>query len=226
VCLLVCGIPAAIQQQRRHPIVRDGAAGVRVDGGRAVIVALIPLLAVVANVTTGFPALGVWAAILIGATFRRTPWHELARALKGSLFLLALVFTASLMPVRELPPATWASTFLIGVISAVFDNIPLTKLALDQGGYDWALAAYAIGCGGSMIWFGSSAGVALCNRFPYGRNVWLWVREGWHVSLGYVLGFFVMLWLLGWHPHTPHKRGAVAGPLPNQPSACAVARAP
>jgi Na+/H+ antiporter NhaD/arsenite permease-like protein len=213
VCLLTLGVCAAIQQHRHQPIVHGMDAELRLDAGRAVIVVLIPLLAVVANLTTGFPALGVWVAILIGTTFRSTPWHELARSFKGSLFLLALVFCASLMPVSELPVATWRSTFLIGVVSAVFDNIPLTKLALDQGGYDWALVAYAIGCGGSMIWFGSSAGVALCNRFPEARNALRWMREGWHVAAGYVLGFFVMLWLLGWHPVPPHKHSAAA-PVP------------
>jgi hypothetical protein len=37
------------------------------------------------------------------------------------------------MPVEELPPATWLSTFFLGFVSAVFDNIPLTKLCLEQG---------------------------------------------------------------------------------------------
>lgn len=40
------------------------------------------------------------------------------------------------MPVDELPPASWVTTFAMGFISAVFDNIPLTKLCLVQGGYD------------------------------------------------------------------------------------------
>ena len=56
--------------------------------------------------------------------------------------------------------------FGLGFVSAVFDNIPLTALALRQGGYDWGMLAYAVGFGGSMIWFGSSAGVALSNIFP------------------------------------------------------------
>ena len=30
-------------------------------------------------------------------------------------------------------------------------------LALKQGGYDWGVLAYAVGFGGSMIWFGSSS---------------------------------------------------------------------
>ncbi|HWQ95423.1 MAG TPA: citrate transporter, partial [Gammaproteobacteria bacterium] len=84
--------------------------------------------------------------------------------------------------------------------SAVFDNIPLTALALQQGGYDWGLLAFAVGYGGSMIWFGSSAGVAISNIFPEAKNTLRWIKEGWHVPVAYVLGFFVMLWLMGWKP--------------------------
>ena len=96
----------------------------------------------------------------------------------------------------------------MGFVSAVFDNIPLTKLALDQGGYDWAVLAYCVGFGGSMIWFGSSAGVALSNLFPQARSVGAWIRHGWYVPVAYVVGFFVMLGLLGWHPdrHTQATR--------------------
>ena len=58
-----------------------------------------------------------------------------------------------------------------GYVSAVFDNIPLTALALKQGGYDWGFLAYAVGFGGSMIWFGSSAGVALSNQYSEAKSV-------------------------------------------------------
>jgi hypothetical protein len=95
----------------------------------------------------------------------------------------------------------------------VFDNIPLTKLALEQGGYDWGMLAYAVGFGGSMIWFGSSAGVAITNLFPEARSVGAWLRGGWHVALAYVVGFAVMMLVLGWHPHPPHK-GGTDGSLP------------
>jgi len=53
-----------------------------------------------------------------------------------------------------------------------------------------------------MVWFGSSAGVALTNQFPEGRSVMVWIRDGWHVALGYVVGFFVMLALRSWQPIT------------------------
>ena len=56
-----------------------------------------------------------------------------------------------------------------------------------------------------MIWFGSSAGVALSNLFPEGKSVGAWLRHGWHVTIAYVVGFFVMLVVLGWQPHAPHK---------------------
>jgi len=63
-----------------------------------------------------------------------------------------------------------ADAFALGFVSAVFDNIPLTELAIKQGGYDWGFLAFAVGYGGSMIWFGSSAGVALSNIYPESRS--------------------------------------------------------
>ena len=83
----------------------------------------------------------------------------------------------------------------------MFDNIPLTKLALEQGGYDWGVLAYAVGFGGSMIWFGSSAGVAVSNLFPEAKSVGQWLRQGWYVAVGYVVGFIVLMAVLGWNPH-------------------------
>jgi hypothetical protein len=65
---------------------------------------------------------------------------------------------------------------------------------------DWALLAYAVGFGSSMLWFGSSAGVALTGQFPAARSLSTWMRGGWHVALAYLIGFFVMLALRGWSP--------------------------
>lgn len=110
---------------------------------------------------------GVWLAILCGELLRPIPWCELSHAWKGSLFLIFLVLGASLMPVSSLPAPSWQSSFGLGFVSAVFDNIPLTALALYQNGYDWGILAFAVGYGGSMIWFGSSAGaLSLPTVFP------------------------------------------------------------
>jgi Na+/H+ antiporter NhaD/arsenite permease-like protein len=216
VALVICGIPAAFQQQRYSPIVRDTTRSIQVDWSRVGIVAVILAAAIAANVTINtkaphlsdsFPFIGVavWIAILACVPVRKPQWGLLPEALKGSLFLLALITCASMMPVEKLPSASWETALGLGFVSAVFDNIPLTALALKQGGYDWGYLAYTVGFGGSMIWFGSSAGVALSNLYPEAKSVGLWLRHGWHVAVAYVIGFFVMLAILGWHPNEKHK---------------------
>ncbi len=205
VALVAFGFVAARQQYRLQPIVRSDTDSIKVEWKRIAVVAMILAGAIVTNVLLDFPAAGVWVAIVIGALICKTDWHEIPKAFKGAVFLLSLVASASMMPVEELPPASWQSSLALGFISSVFDNIPLTKLALQQGGYDWAMLAYAVGFGGSMVWFGSSAGVAISNIFPQAKSVVFWIKDGWHVAVAYVIGFMVMLWLLGWNPDPPHK---------------------
>jgi Na+/H+ antiporter NhaD/arsenite permease-like protein len=224
VALVVFGIPAAFQQQRYSPIVKDATRSMQVDWTRVAIVAVILAAAIAANVTINmkfphqsdsFPFIGaaVWIAILACVPVRKPEWSLLPEAFKGSLFLLALITCASMMPVEKLPTASWQTSLGLGFLSAVFDNIPLTALALKQGGYDWGYLAYTVGFGGSMIWFGSSAGVALSNLYPEAKSVGLWLRHGWHVALAYVIGFFVMLAILGWHPNEKHKALSPAVPV-------------
>lgn len=214
--LVVCGVPASLQQNALQPILRDLRDGVRVDWARVGIVAFMLLTAIGVNVTMNlkfpeagdhFPMLGaaVWAALLLAIPLRQPEWSLVPDAVKGSIFLLALVVCASMMPVEKLPAASWQTALTLGFVSAVFDNIPLTALALKQGGYDWGMLAYAVGFGGSMLWFGSSAGVALANLFPEAKSAGNWLRHGWHVTVAYFVGFFVMLMVLGWQPHSPSK---------------------
>jgi Na+/H+ antiporter NhaD/arsenite permease-like protein len=203
--LAVFGSVGAIQQNRYNPITNDAPADVKVDWTSIGIVFLILVCTIVTNWTLDFPALGVWIGIMIGSFIRKTPWQEMKKAWMGTVFLMALVTCASLMPVDQLPPASQWTALALGFVSAVFDNIPLTKLCLEQGGYDWGVLAYAVGFGGSMIWFGSSAGVALSNLYPETKNTINYMKNGWHVAVAYVVGFFVLVYTMGWHPHAPHK---------------------
>jgi len=191
---------ASMAQQKQSPLVHRDATGLVIDWTRVAIVFFILATIVAVNVIANsfFPAheayapvlgLGLWTAILLSAPVRTPDWTVLREAIKGTLFLVTLVALASLMPVDQLPPPSELGVLGLGFLSAVFDNIPLTALALNQGGYDWALLAYAVGFGGSMVWFGSSAGVALTNLFPVGRSVVGWVRAGWFVPVAYILGF-------------------------------------
>jgi Na+/H+ antiporter NhaD/arsenite permease-like protein len=212
VALFIFGIPAAIQQHKHSPILRGVHAPIHVDWMRVGIVGLILVLAIATNVMVNlkfteqadhFPFIGmaVLVAILLSIPVRRP--EVLPAAFKGSIFLLALVLCASMMPVEKLPLPSWKTTLGLGFLSAVFDNIPLTALALKQDGYDWGFLAFSVGFGGSMIWFGSSSGVALSNMYPEAKSVGRWLRHGWYIPVAYVIGFFVMLLVLKWHPDAP-----------------------
>ena len=198
--------------------------GLKIEWTRVFIVALILVVAILSNVIANmrFPAVLDIVPVIGLAVWMRDPAHGApaparlggaARNLQRHDLPACLVTSASMMPVEKLPAASWQTALGLGFVSAVFDNIPLTALALKQGGYDWGYLAYAVGFGGSMIWFGSSAGVALSNMYPEAKSVGRWLRHGWHVALAYVIGFFVMLTVLGWHPDADHNRRAdIAAP--------------
>jgi hypothetical protein len=216
-----------LQQERHSPIVKHARRGLSIDWARVFIVAAMLIVALVVNVVTNLhfpellgrvPVLGLslWIVLFVTAPLRRPDWGILPETFKGTIFLLALVTAASMMPVEKLPAASWQTTLGLGFLSAVFDNIPLTALALKQGGYDWNYLAYTVGFGGSMVWFGSSAGVALSNQYPEAKSVGLWLRHGWHVVAAYVIGFFVMLALIGWHPDPGRWYAILDGTLTSQ----------
>jgi Na+/H+ antiporter NhaD/arsenite permease-like protein len=211
--LLVSGIPASLAQQKYAPIVKDPPSGLRISFRHVGVVIFVLAAVIAANVGAHLldahildeiPLIGlaVAAAIVLMTPIARPDWSVVPRAARGALFLLALVSAASLMPVKSLPLPSWETTLGLGFVSAVFDNIPLTALAIKQGNYDWGVLAYAVGFGGSMIWFGSSAGVAVAGLMPEARSTVRWLREGWPVALAYVAGFFLLLALLGWNPES------------------------
>jgi Na+/H+ antiporter NhaD/arsenite permease-like protein len=214
VAFALFAVPAAVVQQQHSPIMRNMPSGVHIEWTRVWIVIAILVVAIAANVTANlrFPAvlnilpvlgIAVWIVILATAQLRRPDWDIMPETFKGTLFLLTLVTCASMMPVEELPAASWQTALGLGFLSSVFDNIPLTALAIKQGGYDWGYLAYTVGFGGSMIWFGSSAGVAISNMYPEAKSVGLWLRHSWCIVGAYIVGYFAMLAILGWHPDPP-----------------------
>ena len=147
VALAFFGVFAARQQHAYQPIQKDDTAGAHLEWSRLAIVAFILLAAIFTNIWFNLnapdvlgrlPVIGiaVLLALLVSAPLRAPNWGLLPGAFKGSVFLLALVWCASLMPVQHLPAASWQTAFGLGFISSVFDNIPLTALAIRQDGYD------------------------------------------------------------------------------------------
>jgi Na+/H+ antiporter NhaD/arsenite permease-like protein len=209
--LVVFGVFASRQQNRFAPIRSDGAHEVHVDRARLGIVVVTLAILVATNVAVSraspgvsdaFPFLGaaLWLALLGGSLVRPVSWHLIPDTAKNGVFLVALVLAASLMPAHSLPAPSARTTLGMGVVSAFFDNIPLTKLALKQGGYDWSLLAYSMGVGGSMVWFGSSAGVAITGLFPQAKSTPRWIRSAWHIPVAFLVGFAVLYLAHGWNP--------------------------
>jgi Na+/H+ antiporter NhaD/arsenite permease-like protein len=206
----VIGPLGALVQHRHQPCLDHDQPGHPLSWRRIWVVAFILVTAVTANVlanmlskgeeTAPWLGMALWGALLVTSLLVKPDWSVVRHGAKGAVFLASLVAAASLMPLKGLPPPSWQTAFGLGLLSSIFDNIPLTALALRQGGYDWALLAFAVGFGGSMAWFGSSAGVALTNVYREGRSLKRWLKEGWFVPLAYVIGFFVMLLIFGWNP--------------------------
>jgi len=208
---LIFLIPLAMKQQKYQPIQADPDKNATIDWTRVGVVLSILALAIIVNVVANlkfyeisnlapFLGMAVWVAILATAGLRKPEWKLLPENLKGTIFLLSLVLCASMMPVEKLPAASWQTAMGLGFTSAIFDNIPLTALALNQGGYDWGFLAFAVGFGGSMIWFGSSAGVALSNMYPEAKDTKQYLRHGYWVAIAYVVAFMTLLQVRGFHP--------------------------
>ena len=93
-----------------------------------------------------------------------------------------------------------AIAVLIGLISSVFDNVPLVAALQSMYSlevyptdhYFWELLAYTAGTGGSVLIIGSAAGVAVMGMekidfFWYLRNI------SWIALIGFIAGFFVFI---------------------------------
>lgn len=87
-----------------------------------------------------------------------------------------------------------AATFLVGVLSAVVDNIPITAamlkadLPLDEVG--WMLMTYAVGIGGSILVIGSAAGVVAMSKMK-SLTFGAYLRYTPVVFMVYGLGFWI-----------------------------------
>lgn len=92
--------------------------------------------------------------------------------------------------------ATAANT-IVGVVSAVVDNIPVMfavlKMNPDMNLTQWLLVTLTAGVGGSMLSIGSAAGVALMGHAKGQYTFMTHLRWTWAIALGYAASIWVHL---------------------------------
>lgn len=92
-----------------------------------------------------------------------------------------------------------SANIIIGVLSAVVDNIPLmfAVLTMDPSMSDgqWLLITLTCGTGGSMLSIGSAAGVALMGQAKGAYTFSSHLKWSWAVALGYVAAILAHLWI-------------------------------
>lgn len=88
-------------------------------------------------------------------------------------------------------PAVGAN-YLMGVLSAAIDNVPLTaallKSGLTMGVAEWMVLTYAVGVGGSLLVIGSAAGIVAMSKVP-GLTFGSYLKYSLQLFIAFNLGF-------------------------------------
>ncbi len=94
-------------------------------------------------------------------------------------------------------PASVAN-YLMGVLSATIDNVPLTaallKAGIDMSAPAWMGLTYAVGVGGSLLSIGSAAGIVAMSKIP-GLTFGSYLRFSPYLLLAYSLGYVAVYYL-------------------------------
>lgn len=116
----------------------------------------------------------------------------------GGLAYIGYLGQVSSILYVELGPTT--ANVLVGIISAVVDNIPVMVAVLnmqpDMDLQQWLLVTLTAGTGGSLLSVGSAAGVALMGQARGAYSFFTHLKWTPLIALGYALGIWVHL-LLG-----------------------------
>tara|TARA_B110000211_G_C13736027_1_gene402416 strand:- start:87 stop:554 length:468 start_codon:yes stop_codon:yes gene_type:complete len=65
---------------------------------------------------------------------------------------------------------TLIANYVVGITSALFDNVPLTsailKSGVDMANTEWLALTFSVGVGGALLAIGSAAGVVAMSKIP------------------------------------------------------------
>jgi len=97
-----------------------------------------------------------------------------------------------------------AGNVAVGFLSAVVDNVPVMSAVLkaspEMGIDQWMLVALTAGIGGSLISFGSAAGVAVMGRMKGIYTLGAHMKYSWTILVGYIVSiaiWYVQYQILG-----------------------------
>jgi Na+/H+ antiporter NhaD/arsenite permease-like protein len=115
----------------------------------------------------------------------------------GGLGLIGYLALASHAMYVDLGPTT--ANVLVGLISAVVDNIPVMFAVLsmepDMAHGQWLLVTLTAGVGGSLLSIGSAAGVAVMGQARGIYTFFAHLRWIWAIILGYAASIWVHLFI-------------------------------
>lgn len=115
----------------------------------------------------------------------------------GALGFCGYLALASHTFYGELGPT--AANVLVGVLSAVLDNIPMMVAVLqmnpDMSTGQWLLVTLTAGVGGSLLSIGSAAGVALMGQARGQYTFFSHLKWSWAIALGYAASVATHMWL-------------------------------
>jgi Na+/H+ antiporter NhaD/arsenite permease-like protein len=123
----------------------------------------------------------------------------------GALYFIGWLALAAVVYDPEILGPTWANIG-VGFLSAIVDNVPVMSAILkanpNMGLDQWMLVTLTAGVGGSLISFGSAAGVGVMGKlhgiYTFGSHM----KFAWTVFIGYVVSvsiWYVQYEILGFY---------------------------
>ena len=115
----------------------------------------------------------------------------------GALYFIGWLALASVVYNPDVLGPTW-SNIGVGFLSAIVDNVPVMSAVLKASpvmGLDqWMLVTLTAGVGGSLISFGSAAGVGVMGKLPGIYTFGAHMKYSWMILTGYIVS--VLVWYI------------------------------
>jgi len=108
----------------------------------------------------------------------------------GALYFVGWLALASHVYDPSVLGPTW-SNISVGFLSAIVDNVPVMSAVLkaspEMGVDQWMLVTLTAGVGGSLISFGSAAGVGVMGKLPGIYTFGSHMKYSWMILVGYIV---------------------------------------